>query len=144
MKNIQTVADKTAIGLSLLCTLHCLAMPLAAVLLPTSAAMTLEDELFHHWILIAVFPVSAYALTMGCKKHKHYRLLAVGGIGLFILAVAAVGGHDRLGEIWEKTLTVIGATTIALGHLWNYRLCRRQDCCECGGAKQADLQANLP
>ena len=130
MKNIQAISDKTAISLSLLCTIHCLALPMAAVLVPSMAALPLEDEAFHLWMVIAVIPISAYALTMGCKKHKRYRIFFMGSIGLFILGLSAFSGHDLLGEFWERVLTVTGASIIALGHFWNYRLCQHQDRCE--------------
>ena len=129
MNNIQAIADKVAVSLSLLCTIHCLLMPLAVVLLPALAALPLADEAFHFWMVYGVLPISIYALTMGCKKHKRYRLLLVGGIGLTILVAAALVGHEILGEVWEKSLTVLGASIIALGHYWNYRLC--QDNCSC-------------
>ena len=135
MNNLQAITDKTAIGLSVLCTVHCLAMPLAAVLLPSFAAMALEDEIFHLWLLIAVFPVSAYALTMGCRKHERYRLLLIGGIGLLMLGTVSFAGHEQLGETLEKVLTVIGAVIIALGHYWNYRLCQNHDACGCSEAQ---------
>lgn len=131
MKSILALSDKLAISLSLLCTLHCLALPLALVMLPTFAALPLADEDFHLWMVIAVIPISAYALTMGCKKHKHYRLLWIGGIGLTLLILAVVLGHDLLGESWEKILTVAGASIIAFGHFLNYRLCQRHDSCDC-------------
>ena len=114
-----------------MCAVHCLVLPLTVVFLPSVVALPLGDEIFHHWMLVAVLPISAYALTMGCRKHKNYHLLLIGSVGMFILAIAAFGGHERLGEVWEKTLTVIGATIIALGHLWNYRLCQQQESCEC-------------
>lgn len=131
MKSLQIISDKTAISLSLLCTLHCLVLPLAAVLLPSVAALPLGDETFHLWMLVAVLPVSAYALTMGCKKHQRYRLLSIGSMGLVILGIAAFLGHEILGETSEKTLTLLGASIIALVHVWNYRLCQHQDNCEC-------------
>lgn len=131
MKNIQAIADKTAVSLSLLCTIHCLAMPLVVVLLPTVAALPLADEAFHLWMIYAVLPISIYALTMGCKKHKRYRLLLIGGLGLSILVATALVGHEILGEVWEKSLTVLGASIIVLGHYWNYRLCQYQDRCGC-------------
>ncbi len=131
MTNLQTISDKTAIGLSLLCTLHCLALPLAIVLLPSIAALPLADEVFHLWMVFAVIPISIYALTLGCKKHKHYRLLGLGAVGLGLLIVAAFVGHDLLGEFGEKTLTVIGASIIALGHFWNYRLCQEHESGTC-------------
>ncbi|HBD11683.1 MAG TPA: MerC domain-containing protein [Porticoccaceae bacterium] len=131
MSDLQGLSDKSAIGLSILCTLHCLAMPLAVVLLPSIAALPLADEAFHYWMLIGVLPVSTYALTMGCKKHQHYRLLLLGGAGLSILVFAAFAGHDILGETWEKALTVIGAMILAIGHTWNHRLCQHQHRCDC-------------
>lgn len=129
MKN--TIADKLSISLSLLCAIHCLAMPLIVVALPALAALPLADEAFHLWMVYMVLPISLFALTMGCKKHKRYRLLFVGGIGLSILAISAFAGHDLLGEFWEKTLTVIGSSIIAVGHIWNYKLCQKQDSCGC-------------
>jgi len=124
--------------------MHCLAMPFAVILLPTIATLPLADETFHFWMLIAVLPISAYALTMGCKKHQRYRLLLIGGLGLCILVFAAYAGHDLLGETGEKALTVLGTTTLALGHLWNYRLCQQQERCDCIKADEPDQQANTP
>jgi len=131
MNNLQIMSDKAAIGLSVVCTVHCLAMPLALVLLPAITALSLNDEAFHLWMLIAMLPFSAYGLTMGCRKHGLYRTLSVGGIGLLLLAVVSFGGHEMFGEALEKTLTIIGAGTIALAHFWNYRLCQKQENCGC-------------
>ena len=128
MIHLQSISDKTAISLSLLCTIHCLFAPLLAVLLPSISGLTLDDEIFHLWLAFAVIPISAYALTMGCKSHKRYRVLALGGTGLLILVVTAIFGHDLFGETLEKTFTVVGASIIAVGHLWNYRLCQQSEC----------------
>ncbi len=129
MVNTQFITDKTAISLSLLCTIHCLALPLLAVLLPSIAALPLNDEIFHVWMIIAILPISAYALTMGCKNHKHYPVLMLGGIGLLTLCLVALFGHDLLGESLEKAFTVIGAAIIAASHIWNYRLCQYHKTC---------------
>ena len=132
MNNLQTVSDKFAISLSLLCTIHCLLLPILVVMLPSLAALGLDDEIFHLWMVIAVVPISAYGLTMGCKKHKNYKIMLVGIIGLVILALTALLAHDFLTETLEKTFTVLGATIIAVAHFWNYRLCQsKQVCCEC-------------
>lgn len=139
MSNLQTASDKTAIGLSLLCAIHCLAFPLAVVLLPSLAALPLNDEAFHIWMLVAVIPTSIYALTMGCKKHKHFRLLALGFVGISCLIAAVVVGEALHSEIFEKTFTTLGAGVIAFGHFRNYRLCQEtnhasrqgKDACDC-------------
>lgn len=131
MNNLQSLSDKSAIGLSLLCTIHCLALPLAALLLPSIAALPLADETFHYWMLLGVLPISGYALTMGCKKHQRYRLLFIGSVGLSILVLTVYAGHETLGETSEKALTVVGTMILALSHLWNLRLCQHQDHCDC-------------
>lgn len=130
MKNIQAISDKTAIGLSALCALHCLALPVLVVMLPSLTAWNLASEEAHLWLLVAVIPVSVYALTMGCRKHKQFNILLLGMIGLALLIIAAWLGHDILGEIVEKTVLTIGAAVIAMSHLLNQRQCRRANC-EC-------------
>lgn len=134
MKNLQAFTDRAAISLSMLCALHCLAFPLLIVLLPSIAALELDGEAFHLWMLAAVVPTSAYAITMGCRQHRRYRLVIFGLIGMFFMISAVALGEAFLGSItetWEKVLTLIGAGTLALGHAWNYRLCRHQDDCDC-------------
>lgn len=131
MKNMQAIADKTAISLSFLCTLHCLALPLLVISLPTVTALGLVGEAFHLWMLVVVVPVSLVALAMGCKKHNNMKVLFAGIVGLIALIAAGVAGHDLLGEIGEKALTVFGAVCIAVGHFFNHRLCQQQTDCHC-------------
>ena len=124
MTTNQIWIDKTSITLSFLCAIHCLATPLIVVFLSTLAGLSLHDEAFHLWLVIAILPMSIYALTLGCKKHKRRRVLVLGGIGLLVLVITVLLGHDRLGENWEKILTIVGACLVALGHILNYRLCQ--------------------
>ena len=126
--NTQAFADKTAIGLSFICTIHCLALPFIVVMLPSLAVFNLEDEIYQLWMVVAVIPTSLYALTMGCKKHKKVSVLVLGTVGLAILIATTWLGHDVLGESGEKVFSVLGAVTIALGHLINYQLCRYSHC----------------
>ena len=124
------MSDKTAISLSILCALHCLALPVLVVMLPSLTAWNLASEEAHLWLLVAVIPISVYALTMGCRKHRQFNIMFLGLICLALLIIAAWLGHDILGEIGEKTILTIGAAVIALSHLLNQRQCRRVSC-EC-------------
>ena len=126
MKSHQKITDKLAIGLSLACVLHCLALPIMLVLLPSLAALNLDNEAFHLWMVVAVIPSSIYALTMGCKQHRRYQLLVWGVVGLALLILALALGEERIGEWGEKGLTVLGATFVAIGHWFNFRLCDAQ------------------
>ncbi len=130
MGTLQVLTDKLSIGLSMACAIHCLLLPFMLVLIPGMTALQLDSEAFHLWMVMAVLPLSLYALTMGCRQHKHYRLLLLGGIGLVLLVVAVLLGEAMLGETGEKILTLFGASLIAVGHAWNFRLCRQHvECC---------------
>ena len=126
MMRSQVLIDKAAIGLSLLCAVHCLAFPLLLVSIPSIAALALDGEAFHIWMVIVVIPSSLYALTVGCRKHGQYRLLLIGCIGLSCLVLALALGHALLGEVGEKALTVIGAIIVSYSHFRNYRSCQHQ------------------
>lgn len=128
MKNVQVITDKTAIFLSALCAIHCLVLPLLLVLLPSLTILSVDEELFHIWMLIAVVPTSLYALTMGCRKHKRYSILAFGILGLVMLAVTGFLGHDVLGEAGEKVMILVSSGIIALGHIRNHLLCKKTAC----------------
>lgn len=131
MNSLQTYTNNLAIGLSLLCVIHCLAFPLILVLLPSFAAMQLDNEAFHVWLLVGVIPSSLYSLTLGCKQHKRYQLLALGIVGILFLILAVALGGAIFGELFEKIMTVTGASILAFGHYRNYRLCRQRDNCAC-------------
>ena len=141
MKKAQAVTDKFAIGLSLACAIHCLATPLLLAILPSMAALQLDSEAFHLWMIIAVLPTSLYALTLGCKQHKRNQLLIPGSIGLALLVLAFVLGEEWIGEVGEKSLTTLGAGFVAVGHWFNYRLCRieKHESCSCPNDAHADL-----
>ena len=130
-KALQPIADQAAIGLSLLCTLHCLALPVMATLLPSVIAMGFADESFHTWLVVVVIPLSVFALAMGCRKHRRTGILYFGLIGLLLLCLSPLMGHEFLGETAEKILTLAGSAALAVGHLMNFLLCREQDACEC-------------
>ncbi len=118
-------ADKAAIGLSLVCALHCL-LPVAAALLPSVVLLRIEDEMFHRIMLLVVLPVSAFALLTGLRKHRNKSVLAIGVTGLLMLLVAAVIGHDIFGETGERLVTVLGSVLVAISHFRNFQLCQLQ------------------
>ena len=130
MENIQAIADKSAIALSFLCALHCLLLPAAIVLYPSTLGFLPGDESVHFALLFLVIPVSAYALIKGGKVHKSRKVFIVGISGLVVLVAAVVLGHDMLGEIGEKILTVLGSIIVIIAHVQNHLICRATDC-EC-------------
>tara|TARA_Y100001970_G_C13546996_1_gene515011 strand:- start:102 stop:491 length:390 start_codon:yes stop_codon:yes gene_type:complete len=126
-KEVNIYLDKTAISLSVICAIHCLFVPLVLLYAPTLTISVLTDEWFHTLLLFLVFPVSTLAMFFGCKQHKRYNILFYGIIGLMILAVSAIWGHDILGETGEIVATLLGASVLSFGHYRNQKLCK--DCC---------------
>lgn len=121
--------DKAAIGISALCIVHCLLLPVGFALLPSMALLTiLGDELFHLLLVALVLPTSIVALTLGCKRHKNWQVFGLAAAGLIILFFTSFFGHDYLGEALEKISTVTGASLVAASHVQNFRLCQRQTC----------------
>jgi len=131
MRKEQAITDNLAIGLSILCVMQCLAVPSILVLLPSVVAYHLQNEAFHFWMIVVVLPVSVFALTLGCKQHNRYHVMIFGVIGLVLLVSAIVAGDVFFGENGEKILTILGAGFVTVGHLMNFRLCRRSGSEEC-------------
>ena len=116
--------DRIAIVLSSFCAVHYLAAPLIVVLFPFMIALGLDDDSFHLWLLVVVVPVSVAALGLGCRDHGNKLVLGVGVLGVTLLSLAGILGHDFLGESAERTLTLIGSGLIAASHIRNFILCR--------------------
>mgnify|MGYP001373688266 CR=1 FL=1 len=126
----QTVmkTDKAAIGLSVLCVVHCLVTPIAIVMFPALGATFLEDESFHYVLLFLVLPTSLFSLGLGCRKHGHRDILLLGIFGLFILSLILLVGEETLGELGEKLSTVVGAVVVASAHFRNFKACQVKKC----------------
>jgi dUTPase len=123
-RNLTRSADRAAIGLSLLCVVHCMLVPVAIALIPTVTLFGLEDEWFHRVLLVVVLPLSVFALSSGLRRHNSKSVLAIGLVGLTLLIVAALAGHDLVGETGERLLTLLGSFLVAVSHLRNFRLCQ--------------------
>lgn len=116
MKNTAALFDASAVALSTLCLLHCLALPLLAALLPLFGAWS-EAEWVHGVFVLIAAPLTSYALW---RAHRHrplpVALWLLAGSGLALLLAGACGG---LGERAETPLTVAGSLALAGAHLWN-------------------------
>ncbi|WP_347136728.1 MerC domain-containing protein [Parahaliea mediterranea] len=131
MISLPLNVDKAAIGLSLVCAIHCLLLPIAVIMLPALAGTAVGDERFHQWMLLAVIPSSLFALTLGCRRHRHLSVLIPGLPGLALLTLAVLFGHDLLGEAGEKIASLSGASLVAISHLRNHALCGSAQCDDC-------------
>lgn len=122
LANRQGTLDATGISLSALCVLHCLFLPAAA-----SAAPMLTPELgevfglSHDWHLILLAlaaPVSLLGLGWGVRTTQGgWRIFA---IGLFGLALMAIGASHIFAPVIETVLTLTGVAILAGAHFTNW------------------------
>ena len=120
--------DTAAVVLSGVCMLHCLALPIALTILPIVNVTLLDESTFHLIMMVVILPISVIALTIGCRQHKDKLTLTLGSVGLLILTLTAIFGHDLLGLTGERIVTSIGGLILAAAHIQNYLCCRNDDC----------------
>lgn len=125
--SVSTLLDKFAISASAICAIHCLTLPLLVAVVPAISATFFGEERFHQMLLWIVIPMSAIALTLGCRQHKDRAVALLGVVGLLVLIGVGIWGHDVLGELGERIGTLVGSSAIAASHLRNYVLCRNAE-----------------
>ena len=116
--------DTLGLALSGVCLVHCIALPLAAVLIP-AFTIGLDQRTDHafHWLLLALaVPISTLALWRGAVRSNDRRWLTVGsgGLALMLIGVLNVFGTDS-----EVPLTSVGVILLAVAHIKNFAHAKR-------------------
>ena len=109
--------DGAAVGLSALCLIHCLALPLLVAGLPFLAQFA-EGHL-HAQMLVVVLPLSIVALGLGYRHHRNLRIVGWGFAGMAILTVGATVAHENWGLAADRAFTIVGALILAAAHFYN-------------------------
>jgi len=118
--------DRIAIGLSLLCVIHCLLTPVLLVALPSLASTWLGGENVHLLLVFFVVPTSLFSLTLGCKRHSRWSFWFLGLIGLCFLISGVFVESLGLDHEWETRFTLLGSSFVAYAHIMNFIECRRR------------------
>ena len=138
---LSAVADWLGIAASTACAMHCILVPTLLVTGTMVPASFLGDELFHQAMVLAILPAAIVAFGIGCWRHKDQWVLALGVIGLTGIVLSATVLHDLIGEVGERTVTLLSATILILAHYRNFRLCRSADCSHDACGDRDDLPA---
>lgn len=109
--------DGAAVGLSALCLVHCLALPLLVAGLPFLAQFA-EGHL-HAQMLVIVLPLSTMALGLGYRHHRRFGIIIAGVAGMAMLVVGATVAHFQLGLTADRLFTIVGALILATAHFYN-------------------------
>lgn len=109
--------DRLGIGLSGLCAIHCLLVPVFVSLIPLWPAF----EEFHEYTHLVFFLAIAPTVILSVKNRKD--LKAVSGylfVGLAIIFIAWLF-NNQLGEYGEAGVTLAGSLLLIRGHWLNYK-----------------------
>ncbi|MFN2326808.1 MAG: MerC domain-containing protein, partial [Gemmatimonadales bacterium] len=120
--------DRLGISASVLCILHCTALPLVAVALP-AAGTAWEVAAWLGWAAVAtVVLVAGLTLPRGFSRHGNATPGVLAGLGI----IALVAGEFLAGPglSWGAALTLTGGLLVVTAQLHNLKLLR--PCRVCG------------
>ena len=114
--------DLCAAGLSTLCLVHCLALPLLLSAMPL-VAQSIGGHLVHQILAVLAVPVSLRVV---------WKAPPVPGNGLFVgaalsgLALLLLSAFVHAVEAYEQPITVAGGALLGSAHLWHWMRQRRR------------------
>lgn len=116
MKANASILDGSAVGLSFMCLIHCLALPVISAFLPLAGVLA-EIEWIHKLLVLIALPVTVLAITRHRKTRVAFSFIIPAVLGLALLLAAAFVEelHD-----FETLLTTIGAILLASAHVWRW------------------------
>ena len=86
-------SDIISICLSLCCILHCIALPVIILMIPSIASLWINNEKVHVILVLFAVPISLFAMAKSLRIHHNYKCISLAVIGLCLL-VAAILMHD--------------------------------------------------
>ena len=81
-------SDKLSICLSLCCILHCIALPVIILMIPSFASLWINNEKVHVILVLFAVPISLFAMAKSLRVHHNYKCISLAVIGLSLLVVA--------------------------------------------------------
>ena len=86
-------SDKLSICLSLCCILHCIALPVIILMIPSFASLWINNEKVHVILVLFAIPISLFAMAKSLRVHHNYKCISLAIVGLSLL-VGAIFMHD--------------------------------------------------
>lgn len=121
MKTKNPVYDIVALSSSLICAIHCAAIPIVLSFSSLSGLHFLHNPLIEWSFIVAAIVFVIISLWPSYKKvHHKSRPLVIAAIGFGLIAL----GRLDLNELWETAHTVMGAVMVSVAHYVNWKLLR--------------------
>ena len=113
----QDFWDRLGMGLSSVCAIHCLLVPVFVSLIPLWPALEHVHEFTHLVFLLAIAPT----VVLSLKRLHANRWVSFYLISGTLIIFLAWFFNSNLGEYGEAGVTLIGSLLLITGHWINYR-----------------------
>jgi hypothetical protein len=121
MKIKYLTYDIIALSSSLICAVHCAAVPIV-LSFSSLASLHFLHHPFIEWSFVGIGVIFVFVSLWPSYKKAHYKikplLIAACGFALIVL------GRIDFNEIWETANTVMGAILVSVAHFVNWKLLR--------------------
>ncbi len=108
--------DLYAVGLSTLCVIHCIALPLLVALMPM-VAQAAQSELVHKVLVILAVPISLRVIWKVRSAAGNALFIGAASVGLGLLLL---GAFLEALSAYEQPVTVAGGVLLGSAHLWHW------------------------
>ncbi|MGE0174879.1 MAG: MerC domain-containing protein [Oligoflexales bacterium] len=114
--------DLLGIGLSILCIIHCFAMPVILIVSPFYH-LVLDNLHFHQNLFVVLLGIALWSLYRGFRSHQNQNVLIYGAIGLFILLLVAMipHSHNTYENVLISGFNSLGSVLLVVAHVLNLR-----------------------
>ena len=114
--------DLLGIGASVLCMVHCMAMPLLIGILPALGLTFLEGHLAHQVLAFFVVAFALAAVLPAYLKHRRNVVLLSMIVGIGLVLIATFGSGRVFPEAYELPFITAGNLLVVVTHWRNRHL----------------------
>lgn len=120
--------DNLGIAASVICLIHCMAMPFVVALLPFLGLSFLESHESHLWLGAIIIGLALVSIIPGYLKHKRKRILSGMIVGIALVLAGSYLSHIfhilHEHELW---ILIAGNLILVTTHLFNKKV---YSCCD--------------
>ncbi len=109
--------DFLGFSASMVCALHCMALPLVMTFGVLSGVAWLEDPRIEAFFITLSFVIAIWSLARSYRLHQQMAAIRIVVFGFAFIVISRFADHA-----WEPILAAVGGVTIAGAHWKNWRL----------------------
>ena len=128
---LRHAADRLGAAASLLCAVHCAALPFVLALLPALGLGFLANHGFERGFIAFASVLALTMAVLGYRRHRTARAFALLVPGLALLWVGGFAIDLGSTTLWHSLFVVAGGTCVSLAHIVNLRLAHNPTACDC-------------